>query len=157
MRRVLPSLPSRPRREGVLPTTVVLHATAVDSVTETLWVLRDRGLSYHFLIDRDGTVLQLVNPAEVAFHCGESLGPEGPAVNEYSLGISLVNLNDGVDPYPAEQRAALVALIQGLSLDSLRSLTTHAVIAPTRKTDPFGFDAATVAEEVGLSFWSGVE
>lgn len=154
MRRVLPSLPSRSRREGVATSTVVLHATAVDSVTETIWVLRDRGLSYHFLIDRDGTVLQLVNPSAVAFHCGESVGPEGPTVNEYSIGISLVNLNDASDPYPVEQFSALVNLIKGLGMGSLRYLTTHAVIAPTRKTDPLGFDAASVAREVGLEFWT---
>ena len=77
-------LSGRQRAEEI--TQLVLHYDVTFSSSSTLNVLRQRGLSYHFLIDGDeeATVFQISNPTlKVAFHAG--------SVNNYSLGVCLNN------------------------------------------------------------------
>jgi N-acetylmuramoyl-L-alanine amidase len=153
------SLPSwlehRDRKQGTTCTTILLHATATPSLQTALDVLRERELSYHFLIDKDGSVLQCVPTDKVAFHAGESVGPDGPGVNEYSIGVSLVNLNDGDEPYTAQQIQATEALVRHLvpAFPTLRFLTTHAIVSPGRKSDPVGYPVAALAQATGLELW----
>lgn len=73
------------RRERDI-TQLVVHYDVSFSSKSTIHILRQRGLSYHFLIDGDenATIFQLSNPTlNVAFHAGK--------VNNYSLGICLNN------------------------------------------------------------------
>ena len=80
----LAGLSGRQRAEKI--TQLVLHYDVTFSSSSTVNVLRQRGLSYHFLIDGDekATIFQLSNPTlNVAFHAG--------TVNNYSLGICLNN------------------------------------------------------------------
>lgn len=143
-------LASRPRRRP--PSTVVLHATAGRSLSGALATLKARGLSYHYLVAKGGEITKCVPIGRVAFHAGVSDGPEGPSCNEYSVGISMVNLNDGKDPYPAAQVEACRKLVRELAADmaSLKWITTHAAIAPRRKTDPKGFDVSRVAGDLAI-------
>lgn len=153
MRRLADWLAHRPR-VGATVQTLVLHATATDTLEDALAALRERGLSYHFLIDRDGEVIQLVPAEACAFHAGESLGPQGPAANGYSIGVSFVNRNDGVDPITPEQEHAVRSLVASLSESfPLRWVTTHAAIAPGRKDDPVGYDVGALASDCGLEPW----
>ncbi len=137
--------------------TVVLHATAGSTAQGAIATLRERGLSYHYLVDKDGSVTKLAGTSRAAFHAGESAGPQGPAVNGYSVGVSLVNLNDGRDPYPQAQRMAVEELLGELAvaMPSLRYLTTHYTISPGRKTDPKGYPVAELAAACGLELWLG--
>ncbi len=134
---------------------MVIHATVEPTLEGSILILRERGLSYHYIVDRDGSAIQCVSPQDVAFHAGQSTGPQGAGVNEYSLGISLVNLNDGVDPFPPEQLSQLESLVTRLkkAFPSLRFIASHASISPGRKSDPAGFPLASFAETVGLSLW----
>lgn len=145
------------RGEDVVMTTVVLHSTETKTAEEALGILRSLNLSYHYLIDRNGTVLELVEPPAMAFHAGESLGPDGPACNRYSVGVSFVNLNDGIDPVTEAQERAAAELIKALkgTCPGLRWLTTHAIIAPSRKVDPKGYNAESLAALVSLELWTG--
>ena len=63
----------------------------------------------------------------------------------------------GTAGYPAEQVAGLVALALAAkkAVPTLKYVTTHAAIAPKRKTDPVGFDVEAFAKKVGLEIWSG--
>lgn len=146
-------LASRARKSP--PTTIVLHATAGSSLAGALSALRARELSYHYLIEKDGRITKCVPVGRVAFHAGVSQGPDGPNCNGYSIGISMVNLNNGIDPYPQPQVLACVDLCRELvsNVPSLRWLTCHYSIAPTRKTDPKGFPASMVATEAKLQPW----
>lgn len=138
-------LASKPRKRQ--PSTIVLHATAGSSLGGAISTLKLRGCSYHYLIEKDGKITKCVPVGRVAFHAGVSEGPEGPNVNGYSVGVSLVNLNDGKDPYTEAQYDACLFLVRNLAanLPSLRWITTHYAIAPKRKTDPKGFDVERVA------------
>jgi len=150
-------LDHRNRDENTVADTLVLHATATGTLQEALEILRLRGISYHAIVDHDGSSVLCVPFDRVAYHAGESFGPQGEGVNEYSVGLSMVNWNDGDEPYPAEQVAGLVelALAAKRAVPSLRYVTTHAVIAPKRKTDPVGFDVEGFAKRVGLEVWTG--
>lgn len=153
---VQPWLPHRERRGPRLVDTLLLHATAGSSAETAIETLRERGLSYHYIIEKDGAVYKCAPMRSVAFHAGESQGPQGAGVNEYSVGVSLVNLNDGKDPYTAEQQASARVLARTLmdSIPGLRWLATHASVSPGRKSDPLDFDAAALAADVGLSLWT---
>lgn len=143
------------RRPTTVVDTLVIHATVESSLTGSIDILRERGNSYHYLIDRDGTTVQCVSPREAAFHAGKSMGPQGEGVNEYSLSISMVNLNDGSDPFTTVQIETAQALVKRLkaSFPELRFVTTHAAISPNRKDDPKGFPIQEFAEATGLTLW----
>lgn len=171
-------LASRPRKPDAVVDTIVLHATAGGTLSGALSTLRLRGLSYHYLIEdaasgRDGVITKGVPAGRIAFHAGNSYGPHedrrgvsrqrgagsnfmaGCSVNGYTIGISFVNANDGIDPYGTLQVDSCVLLINALKVQfpALRWLTTHAIVSPGRKTDPRSFPVATVAARVGLQVW----
>jgi N-acetyl-anhydromuramyl-L-alanine amidase AmpD len=140
--------------------TVVLHATAGSTFAGALSALKARELSYHYVIEdqreSDGLVRKCVPYGRVAFHAGKSEGPHGANVNSYSVGISFVNLNDGLDGYSLKQYAACLELIQSLKTAlPLKYITTHAFISPGRKTDPREFPIEQMAHDCGLELWGG--
>jgi hypothetical protein len=150
VRALVPFLATRSRVRP--PSTVVLHATAGSSLSGAVSWLRLRGLSYHYIVDKDGSVHKCAPVSRVAFHAGRSIGPEGPDVNRYSVGVSLVNMNNGLDPYPEPQFLSAVRLVAQLfrAEPSLVWLTTHAWVSPGRKTDPLGFPAEKCASSASV-------
>lgn len=147
-------LPHRARRKGVVVDTVVLHATAGDGLSGSVSWLRKIGLSYHYLVDRDGTILKGVPYGKEAWHAGVSVGPHGSGVNRYSVGIALANRNDGKEPYTLAQTVAVADLIRDLKTAlPLRYLTTHYSISPGRKTDPRKYPVIGLAAATGLEIW----
>ena len=126
--------------------TIVLHATVLDTLEEVIKRFQDKGyrISAHYTIDRDGTTVQHVAEAKRAWHAGPSKMPEGrEVVNDFSIGIELVNRNNGWDPYPDAQLDALNVLIKGIrNRHPIRHIVTHSEIAqpPGRKNDPLGFE-----------------
>jgi AmpD protein len=97
--------------------------------------LRGLKVSSHFLIRRDGGVIQYVSANERAWHAGVSSFRGREKCNDYSIGVEL----EGTDhtPFEAAQYAALAALTQALSRRyPLTDVQGHEHIAPGRKTDP---------------------
>ena len=95
-------------------------------------------VSAHFLIRRDGEVLQFVSCAQRAWHAGVSEWNGCPRCNDFSLGIEL----EGCDDLPFEE---LQYLRLGEVIGALRTryplvaLAGHSDVAPGRKTDPGPF------------------
>lgn len=95
-------------------------------------------VSAHFLIRRDGRLLQFVDIHARAWHAGESMWQGRTRCNDFSIGVEL----EGCDDLPFEhaQYVRLTALIESLyeRLPDLHSarLVGHSDIAPIRKTDP---------------------
>ncbi len=135
-------------------TTVVLHATAGSTAVGAISTLVQKQLSYHYIIEdqreTDGKVIKCVPYNKVAFHAGKSKGPDGPNVNEYSIGISFVNSNTGNDPYSQKQYNAALELLTELfkAIPTLSYLTTHYWVSPLRKSDPRGFPVDKLARDV---------
>ncbi|SHM32849.1 1,6-anhydro-N-acetylmuramyl-L-alanine amidase AmpD [Vreelandella subglaciescola] len=101
-------------------------------------------VSAHFLIRRDGECVQFVDTARRAWHAGRSRWWDAReerdrhALNDFSVGIELEG--DDHTPFTRAQYVTLAALASWLTaryaaLDATR-ITSHAKIAPLRKTDP---------------------
>ena len=75
------------------PTLIVMHWTAGGTMPGTLnhWRNPETNASAHFLIERDGTVVQCVSLDLQAFHTGESQWGGRKWCNSFSVGIELVN------------------------------------------------------------------
>jgi AmpD protein len=92
-------------------------------------------VSSHFLIRRDGEVVQYVPTELRAWHAGASQWKGRERCNDFSIGIEL----EGVDEVPFEdaQYATLIELVKALrSRYGELDLAGHSDIAPARKTDP---------------------
>ena len=134
------------RPDGVVIDTVVLHATVFDTIEEVVETFGNPAsrVSAHYTIDRDGSVVCHVPEELRAWHAGQSRMKDGrEGVNDFSIGIELVNLNDGVDPFPPTQILALRMVLKGIiARHPIREIVTHYECAfpPGRKSDPAGFD-----------------
>jgi N-acetylmuramoyl-L-alanine amidase len=133
-----------PRPVGALVDLVVMHATAG---TNSLGWLRSpvSRVSSHYLIARDGTIYQLVQEDQMAWHAGVSFWRGRSYMNAYSIGIEMENLNNGVQPYPQAQFQAAVELVRDICArrtipPDREHIVTHADIAPRRKNDPRNFN-----------------
>ena len=171
---IQPWLAHRPRRGATVVDTIVLHASGNDDLQETVAELKEKGLSYHYIIDQAGLPHKCVPYSAVAFHAGNSYGPheatrgtsrdqdanhnfvEMTSVNEYTIGLCLIHPNNGIDSCTQEQVDACVWLIQELkvSVKSLKFLTTHYWVSPGRTTDPDTLDVQRLAQKIGLEIWS---
>lgn len=123
---------------------IVIHATATAKLASPLeWLtIPESKVSAHYLIDLDGTILQLVDENNIAWACGESEWRGQKGVNTFSISIELVNANDGIMPYPEPQIEACRHLVTAICKErNIKSVDVvgHADIAPGRKTDPLGF------------------
>jgi N-acetyl-anhydromuramoyl-L-alanine amidase len=92
-------------------------------------------VSSHFLVRRDGTLLQFVPCSQRAWHAGVSSWMGRSGCNDFSIGIEL----EGCDQLAFEdaQYLALNRLLAELRrLYPIEALAGHSDIAPGRKTDP---------------------
>ncbi len=122
---------------------VVLHATA-GSLTATLgWFANPAaGVSAHYVVAKNGHVYQMVEEELRASHAGASRYQGREDFNDFSVGIELVNQNDGIDPYLPDQFEATVDLVRYLAGKySIQRewVVSHADISLVGKTDPRGF------------------
>ena len=97
-------------------------------------------VSSHFLIRRDGELIQYVPTDKRAWHAGESVCLGKPMVNDFSIGIELEGLDTDENGFTQEQYQALIVLIKVLlseySQITRDRLFAHSDIAPGRKPDP---------------------
>ena len=117
----------------------VLVRAFYDSDADGVGDLRGLRVSAHFLIRRDGEVLQFVSVADRAWHAGVSAFQGRPNCNDFSIGVEL----EGCDtaPFAGIQMTRLAELAVDLATDipGLRWMVGHSDIAPGRKTDPGPF------------------
>lgn len=92
-------------------------------------------VSAHFLVRRDGELIQFVPCGMRAWHAGESTWRGRDRCNDYSIGVEL----EGTDetPFADAQYERLADLTRSLQATYvLDDIVGHSDIAPTRKTDP---------------------
>jgi AmpD protein len=97
-------------------------------------------VSSHYLVRRDGEVIQFVAPEKRAWHAGVSSWRGRERCNDFSIGIELEGAED--DVFTPAQYQSLVSVIRKLQQQfPLRDIAAHSEVAPGRKTDPGpGFD-----------------
>ena len=106
-------------------------------------------VSSHFLVRRDGAIVQFVPCGRRAWHAGESSWCGRARCNDFSIGIEL----EGTDtrPYAAAQYRALGRLVRALATHyPIVDIVGHSDVAPGRKTDPGpAFDWRRLARRIG--------
>ncbi|WP_019959715.1 N-acetylmuramoyl-L-alanine amidase [Woodsholea maritima] len=122
---------------------LVLHYTGMESGQAAIERLCDPAaqVSAHYVVEEDGTILNLVAEDQRAWHAGVSAWNGVRDVNSASIGIEIVNGGHdfGLPDFPAVQIEAVIALCQDiLSRHAIHPLDVvgHSDIAPSRKTDP---------------------
>ena len=92
-------------------------------------------VSAHFLIRRDGELIQFVSCADRAWHAGVSSWRGRAACNDFSLGIELEGCDSAA--FTDAQYGALIALLDELRCrHPIVDVVGHDDVAPGRKTDP---------------------
>ena len=74
---------------------LVLHYTANESLAEAVDLMRARGVSAHYIIGTDGEARRLVRERDRSWHAGQSAWNGHDQVNQFSIGIELVNFGWG--------------------------------------------------------------
>jgi AmpD protein len=102
--------------------------------------LRGLRVSAHFLVRRDGQVMQFVSTDRRAWHAGRSTWQGRENCNDSSVGIELEGLEG--EPFELAQYTTLARLLRALARrHPLRDVVGHEHVAPGRKLDPGpGFD-----------------
>jgi len=102
-------------------------------------------VSAHFLVRRDGALVQFVRCADRAWHAGVSCWAGRERCNDFSIGIELEGVDD--EPYEDAQYRTLAVLLAALEARyPIEDVVGHSDIAPGRKTDPGpAFDWTRVA------------
>jgi N-acetylmuramoyl-L-alanine amidase len=132
-----------PRFDGKRVKTVVLHYTGMPSGQLAVeWLCNPASkVSCHYLVDADGTIVQMVDETMRAWHAGVSSWHGEIDVNSTSIGIEIQNPGHSAGspafPLPQMQRVA------ALTLDIMMrhglhpsDVVAHSDIAPGRKVDP---------------------
>jgi AmpD protein len=117
---------------------VVFHHS-LRGFRETINLMTDPAsrVSYHCLIDADGTRCTLVPEAEVAWHAGVSSFGGRPNCNDFMLGVAFAG-DSYARPLSADQLASALDWLAprwgplGWGLDRM---TDHRQVAPGRKDD----------------------
>jgi N-acetyl-anhydromuramoyl-L-alanine amidase len=99
--------------------------------------IADAKVSSHFLIRRDGELIQFVPCSRRAWHAGQSEWRGRGRCNDFSIGVEL----EGADDQPfADSQYAMLAKLTGALLSEypIQDCVGHSDIAtpPGRKTDP---------------------
>ena len=145
-----------PNFDARRPNLIVLHHTSNNSADVALRTLTSptRKVSSHYLIDRDGTIIRLVDESVRAWHAGKSWWGGITDVNSVSIGIELDN--NGSEPFPEVQIDALLKLLTDIRTRypiPAANIVAHADVAPTRKDDPSAFFPWSRLAAQGFGLW----
>ncbi|TAK67032.1 MAG: N-acetylmuramoyl-L-alanine amidase [Betaproteobacteria bacterium] len=138
------------------PNFVILHHTSDETVDQALRTLADplRSASAHYLVGRDGRIIQLVDERARAWHAGESKWGSDTDINSASIGVELDN--SGSEPFPDVQISALLRLLADIRERyhvPVANFLGHADVAPRRKTDPSRFFPWKMLADHGFGLW----
>lgn len=111
--------------------------------------IRGMEVSAHFLVRRDGELVQFVSCERRAWHAGRSHWRGRDNCNDFSVGIELEGLEG--QTFEAEQYRALADLLKAVALRyPLTGVAGHEQVAPGRKEDPgAGFDWPRLMSQLG--------
>jgi AmpD protein len=111
--------------------------------------IRGLRVSAHFLVRRDGSVLQFVAIDRRAWHAGKSEWDGRDRCNDWTVGIELEGFEG--DAFEPAQYDALERLLPAIDAErGIRHVVGHEHVAPGRKIDPgSGFDWPGLALRLG--------
>ena len=100
---------------------VIIHYTGMQSEIESIKRLKDTKykVSCHYLVNRKGKIIQMVNDRNIAWHAGKSQWGRFVNLNKNSIGIELINRGHefGYQNFTSEQINSLLKLLNNYILD----------------------------------------
>ena len=131
------------RKKNKIVKYIVIHYTGMKNLKLAYQKLSDKSsnVSTHYLISRNGIILNILCPKFKAWHAGKSKWKSNTDINEYSIGIELENKGHeyGYSDYTKKQYISLKILILFLKKNFYildKDIIFHSDIAPNRKKDP---------------------
>lgn len=125
-------LPRANRQRGVVVDLVVLHDTAGPTLAGAESTLKQRGLGYHYMIDKDGQAYQYAEPHETLYH---AIG-----FNEGTVAISFVGGGDYGEVNERQIHSCIDLIEEVMTLKhpkvQLEGVTCHKHVNKGRKIDP---------------------
>ena len=122
---------------------VIIHYTGMQSEIESVKRLQNpkSKVSCHYLINRKGEIIQMVDEKKIAWHAGKSKWKNFINLNNYSIGIELVNKGHefGYQNFSKKQISSLIKLCKIIKKKysiKKENFLGHSDIAPLRKQDP---------------------
>ena len=122
---------------------IIIHYTGMQSEIESInrLINKNSKVSCHYLINRKGTIMQMVKENKIAWHAGVSRWKNIKNLNQNSIGIELVNKGHffGYENYSNLQINSLIKLCSKLKKRykiQKEKFLGHSDIAPYRKIDP---------------------
>lgn len=113
----------------------MFHHTGGRGLNAAVSTLKSRGLAYHYMLDRDGTVAPFMNPGAVAYHAGKT--DKNPKFGNWNtLGIAAV-AKDNTD-VTKEQMAAAMNLTRDLASNfgfSTQNVFGHGAVSSAKMAD----------------------
>lgn len=111
--------------------------------------IRGAEVSAHFVIRRDGALIQFVSCDDRAWHAGRSSFQDRDNCNDFSIGIELEGLEG--DDFESPQYETLSSLCAAIAQHyPVQHVAGHEHVAPGRKKDPgAGFDWAQLQQSLG--------
>lgn len=114
---LMPTTNYNERPMGIKPEVIILHHTApFPSLSKVGYFFQDVNsrVSSHFTVGKDGVIIQSVDEKDRAWHAGPSAWLGKNNVNDYSLGIEILNDGDSKDPFTELQYNAVAKLVSYL-------------------------------------------
>ena len=139
---------------------IIIHYTGMQSKIESINRLINpkSKVSTHYLIDRNGKVLNLVDDKKIAWHAGKSKWMNYVNLNKNSIGIELVNRGHSIkyEEFTKIQIKNLIKLCLILKKKyniKRTNILGHSDIAPLRKKDPGEKFPWRKLKRKGLCIW----
>ena len=138
------------------PHFVMIHHTSQNSIEQTIrtFQLPHTKVSSHYVIGKDGRVVQMLNDYLRSWHAGRGKWGNITDMNSVSIGIELDN--NGSEPFPDAQINSLLSLLDSLKNKyriPQKNVIGHSDFAPTRKNDPNVFFPWERLAERGFGIW----
>lgn len=138
------------------PDFVIIHYTAQDSVAQTIQTFTQEKtqVSAHYVISKDGKVIQMLNDDLRAWHAGLSKWGNNTDMNSCSIGIELDN--NGHEPFADAQMNSLLILLAKLKAAyniPASNFIGHGDVAPQRKPDPGILFPWKMLADHGFGLW----
>ena len=97
---------------------LIIHYTGMQSTRVSLKRLKNpkSKVSCHYLIDRNGQILRMVEDVKIAWHAGRSKWKNFSNLNKYSIGIEIQNKGHFIsyESFTKKQIFSLIQLIKNL-------------------------------------------
>lgn len=149
-RPTMGALPNGGQMEGGGPSGVIMHHTAGHGGAAQLeQIFHDRNVSAHYVVERDGTIVQMLPDNVVGWHAG--VRNNSGYDNKNTVGIEVVAMDDSdVTPEQVQAAKALtLSLSERYGFDPMSDVFGHGEVAPGHKQATEGMTIVSQIRENG--------